>query len=357
MALKTTISVKIVGAGSIGNHLSHAARNMNWEVFVTDNDPLALARMKSDIYPTRYGNWDSKIKLVDFESDDTLKIKSKIDIVFICTPPDSHLDVALVQIKKHKPKMVFIEKPLSNPGNFLKIQELIDQAHEFGTQILVGYNHRLTPNTQYLIKLLQKKTYGEIRFIRASFRESKDGILQAHPWLEGLSSSYLGKTARGGGALFEHSHGLDLLLYIAKQANLSPFEVINCSFQKIKTADNLYDDNVICTFKFDNNAIGIMEQNFITKPAVKSVEIEFEKSNLKWFSNSDSAGVEVYDHSGKLLDSLLYGKTRKQDFEPQIQHIQNLFLGIETDSPIEIHQIVPTQQILDTLYEKFVSEK
>ncbi|MEE8125650.1 MAG: 3-hydroxyacyl-CoA dehydrogenase NAD-binding domain-containing protein, partial [Nitrospirales bacterium] len=56
-------SVKIFGAGSIGNHLAHASRSLGWNVTLCDLDPAALDRAKSMIYPTRYGKWDNAIKL------------------------------------------------------------------------------------------------------------------------------------------------------------------------------------------------------------------------------------------------------------------------------------------------------
>ena len=57
------MNVKIYGAGSIGNHFSHAALRMGWNVDVYDIDKNALTRMKNEIYPSRYGNWNEKIGL------------------------------------------------------------------------------------------------------------------------------------------------------------------------------------------------------------------------------------------------------------------------------------------------------
>ncbi len=37
-------SIRIVGAGSIGNHLAHAARTRGWLVTLTDIDRAALER-------------------------------------------------------------------------------------------------------------------------------------------------------------------------------------------------------------------------------------------------------------------------------------------------------------------------
>ena len=56
-------SVKIFGAGSIGNHHANAARSLGWEVTVCDLDTDALERMRLSIYPDRYGAWDESINL------------------------------------------------------------------------------------------------------------------------------------------------------------------------------------------------------------------------------------------------------------------------------------------------------
>ena len=52
-------SMKVIGAGSIGNHLAKAEES-EWKVDVYDCDTEALRRMKEEIYPQRYGSWDDK---------------------------------------------------------------------------------------------------------------------------------------------------------------------------------------------------------------------------------------------------------------------------------------------------------
>ena len=55
-------TVKIFGAGSIGNHLANAARVKGWGVTICDLDQNALSRTRNDIYPTRYGKFDEESK-------------------------------------------------------------------------------------------------------------------------------------------------------------------------------------------------------------------------------------------------------------------------------------------------------
>ena len=82
--------IQIVGAGSIGNHIAHAARQRDWHVTLTDIDADALRRAREDIYPARYGAWDDAITLKLAQD----AVDEAFDAVYIGTPPDTHLALA-----------------------------------------------------------------------------------------------------------------------------------------------------------------------------------------------------------------------------------------------------------------------
>ncbi len=103
-------SVKIHGAGSIGNHLANAARSKGWSVTVCDIDAAALKRMRNEIYPSRYGSWDAGIHLCS--SDDAPR--GDFDFIFVGTPPDSHISLALDAVEE-APRAVLVEKPYATP--------------------------------------------------------------------------------------------------------------------------------------------------------------------------------------------------------------------------------------------------
>lgn len=353
MELNNRIRIKIVGAGSIGNHLCFAARSLNWEVTVTDISSDALERMKSMIYPSRYGKLDDEIKFLSPSEEKIVNNKIHYDVVFICTPPDSHLKVATDQLNKHEPKFLFIEKPLSSPGLGIELGKLKNLSQNTMTKVLVGYNHRLTPNTQFLINRIKDNDFGQIKFLRSNFRENWMGILNAHPWLEGPAASYLGYIKTGGGSLFEHSHGLDLLLYVAESARLGKPSVVSTAFTRINNGNLNYDENVIAIFEFNNRIMGILEQNVFTNPPVKKLEIEYENAKIVWSTLDKNAGVEIFDNSGEVVDSFVYNKERKDDFAPQIAHIEKLINGDLTDSPISLDQIETTQSVLEDIYSNY----
>ena len=80
-------TVKIVGAGSIGNHLCYACREQGHQVTLCDRDPQALQRTRDEIYPERYGAWDDGIRLVPAEA----VAGEPFDLVIVGTPPDTHI--------------------------------------------------------------------------------------------------------------------------------------------------------------------------------------------------------------------------------------------------------------------------
>ena len=102
-------SVKIYGAGSIGNHYAYAFRKKSWHIKVFDTDIEALKRMKNQLYPSRYGQWDPAIKLM--KQDDN----EYYDLIIIGTPPDTHLKIANKILKNSPPKVLHIEKPFCTP--------------------------------------------------------------------------------------------------------------------------------------------------------------------------------------------------------------------------------------------------
>ena len=158
--------VHVYGAGSIGNHLTYACRQKNWEVTVIDLDPAALDRMRSSIYPSRYGTWDSSIRLA---TSDKLAGPSP-DVVIVGTPPDSHLKVAFDILRRTAPKVMCVEKPLCTP-DLSQCDQLEALANEKGTIILAGYNHTMVPASFAALDQIRSGVLGRPLTAIAEFRE------------------------------------------------------------------------------------------------------------------------------------------------------------------------------------------
>jgi predicted dehydrogenase len=198
-------TVKIFGAGSIGNHLAYACRSKGWSVAICDLDKAALERTKNEIYPSRYGKWDDEIRLLDARSKD----ETKYDVVIIGTPPDTHAKIALEVLNNVPPRLMLIEKPMLTPS-LESAEEIYKLAQEKGTFITVGYNHTLTKNTQKVEELIKEGVLGTPLTMSSETREHWGGVFAAHPWLDGPQDTYLGFSTRGGGACGEYFHAINI---------------------------------------------------------------------------------------------------------------------------------------------------
>ena len=249
--------VKIIGAGSIGNHLAHAARSKGWAVTLTDMDQTALQRTRDNIYPSRYGKWDEEIVL----KDSAAAMAEPADIVFIGTPPDTHIKLANVVLDSTRPRALMIEKPLCGP-DLQGCQPLWERARRDGVFIGVGYNHVLGRNTVLAEQALAQGV-GTISTISARTREHWGGIFKAHPWLLGPASSYLGFYRRGGGATGEHSHAINLWQHFAHVIGAGKVADVSATLDIVRDGVAEYDRICLLALRTTEGLTGDVIQDVV----------------------------------------------------------------------------------------------
>ena len=250
------IKVIIYGAGSIGNHLAHACCSKGWDVTLCDIDTDALKRAKNDIYPSRYGKWDEKIRL---SLIDDLK-PEKFDLIIIGTPPGTHVDLALEVLRDFPPKALLIEKPLCTPS-LSGCQKLLALAESTGTFVAVGYNHTLTKNTRMASELVKNGLIGRPLTISARFREHWGGIFGAHPWLSGPKDSYLGFYDMGGGASGEHSHAINIWQHFAHLLHMGRIVEVSAMLDIVDDGKVKYDRICQLNVKTEEGFVGSIVQD------------------------------------------------------------------------------------------------
>ncbi|MBN1654551.1 MAG: Gfo/Idh/MocA family oxidoreductase [Deltaproteobacteria bacterium] len=308
--------VKIIGAGSIGNHLAHASRSLGWEVTVCDVDKAALSRMKNDIYPQRYGAWDDTIAL--YHSDDAPI--GNFDFIFIGTPPDSHLPLAMEALRE-KPNAILIEKPICPPSLDLT-NDFFQQLTKSTTKVFVGYDHVVGRAAAKVEEILKTGVVGDIQTIDVEFREHWGGIFKAHPWLSGPADSYLGFWERGGGASGEHSHAANLWQHFARIANAGRVTEVDAMLNYVSNGESLYDNICSLHLRTENGLMGRVIQDVVTVPHQKRVRIQASLASIEWIINYDQTGDGVLlFRPGKKEERFPIPKTRSDDFIEELKHI------------------------------------
>ncbi|BDD89152.1 Gfo/Idh/MocA family protein [Desulfofustis limnaeus] len=341
------VSVRIFGAGSIGNHLGFACRQKGWQVELCDRDKAALERTRKDIYPGRYGAWDEAIQLTPA---DGLADEYR-DVVIVGTPPEYHIPVALDQIRKISPKIVLIEKPLC-PPSLDGVKELVETAREHECLVLVGYNHTLTRNTRAAEQLVADKTVGDVVTIDAGFREYWGGIFAAHPWLDGPKDSYLGYLSKGGGATGEHSHAINIWQHFAHLTGHGRITKVAAMHQIVRDGGVEYDQIGQMLVETESGLIGNIVQDVVTEPPEKKVKMIGTSGYIEWQVNATSDSDAVRCKSGgKPVHEQLFKKTRPDDFVGEIDHIAMLLENPKLDSPISLTRGIETMLVIEAAYE------
>jgi predicted dehydrogenase len=323
--------VKIIGAGSIGNHLAHASRRLGWKVTLCDLDAAALARTRTQIYPQRYGHWDDEIVLRNVKDAP----REGFDLVAIGTPPDSHVELALDALAG-TPRSLLVEKPLCSPA-LERAEELRKAADARGVRVFVGYNHSVGKACVDALPLLDQ--IGAVETLDVETREHWGGILAAHPWLSGPADSYLGFWRRGGGASGEHSHALHLWQHLAHAAGAGRVAEVTASMDYVRTRELDYDRVCLLNLVTENGLLGRVVQDVVTSPPRKWARVQgsdgFVEIAIGQPAGADTLGWRL---AGGDAGTRTFQKTRPDDFIQELEHVARVVEGREASTPLSLER-------------------
>lgn len=331
---------KIVGAGSIGNHLARALRHHDVAVDLVDADPAALARARDDIYPARYGAWDASIGL---HLPDAAP-RGGYDLIVIGTPPDTHLPLAMAALDEG-PRALLVEKPLATP-DLDGLEAFVARAAASGTRVFVGYTHGVADATLHAVQRLGEGDLGEVLTIDSETREHWGGILAAHPWLPGPEASYLGSWRRGGGALGEHSHGLHLWQQLARAVGAGEVTRVSATMDLRSIADVEHDRIALLDLTTSSGLMGRCVQDVVTRPPSKGarvtgtdgvLELRFERER-----EMDVVTVTRPDGARAVEE---FPTTRTDDFGREVGHLLDA-LASGAASPLDLDHGVATMSVI-----------
>lgn len=333
--------IKVLGAGSIGNHLSHAARSLGWSVDLCDIDPAALQRTKTQIYPTRYGKWDEGIRT--FENAQAPK--GGYDLIFIGTPPHVHISLALEALDE-KPRALLIEKPVCGP-DLEGAKLLMDRAQREGVAAFVGYDHVIGKASRLAAELSMSDGMGPVTTLDVEFREHWGGIFSAHPWLAGPWESYLGFWQRGGGASGEHSHAANLWQHFSHVVGGGRVTEVQATLDMVKDERVDYDRLCIMNLRTEHGLVGRCVQDVVTQPPRKWARIQRTNGFVEWQCGREP-GVDSVSAvlPGRVSVEKRVTKTRPDDFIEELRHIEAAMASGADQSPIALSRGMDTMLVV-----------
>ncbi len=246
----------LIGFGNV------VKNNLNGLPFNTEN---------SKIYAFHQRNFNEAIKnkekynIDKFYSNvlDLLSDKN-VNVVYICTPPGSHLEYAKLCCDYNKP--AYIEKPFAR--NYIEVCQIIEYFKTKNVPLWVAHYKRTLPKFVQVKNIIDSNAIGKIINITYTCERPFNVSLLNHKWLYNLELS-------GGGRFFDIApHFIDLLVFFFGKFELVYSIVSNhCSYHNT-------EDIVSFNFKTLSNVIGTANFNFISNRRFDLMTIYGTEGNL-----------------------------------------------------------------------------
>lgn len=199
--MTTSLRVALIGTGFMGRMHAHAWRTAP-RFFDLDSAPEVRVLVGTDAARTAdtAAAWGIGESAADWRS---VIERADIDVVDICTPGDTHAEIALAALAAGK--HVMCEKPLANDvADAERMVVAADAAHARGVVSMCGFSYRRTPALALARRLIEDGRIGDVRHVRAQYLQD---------WLSDPEAPFtwrLDKARAGSGTLGDiGAHSID----------------------------------------------------------------------------------------------------------------------------------------------------
>ncbi len=282
MAGKTPLNIGLVGYGFMGRTHSNAYKRVNDFFDVTYRPVLKAVCGRSEAGAKAFAEqwqYDS------FETDwRKLVARKDIDAIDICTPNDSHAEIAIAAAAAGK--IVLCEKPLAR--TLKEAAPMVEAVEKAGVPNTVWYNYRRVPAVTLAKQLIDAGKLGKIFHYRANFLQ--DWTISADLPQGGTGLWRLDAAAAGSGVTGDLlAHCIDTALWL--NGSIQSVCAMTETFVK-ERKHNLtgkvepvgIDDACAFMCRFDNGSLGLFESTRYARghKALYTLEINGEKGSLRW---------------------------------------------------------------------------
>jgi predicted dehydrogenase/threonine dehydrogenase-like Zn-dependent dehydrogenase len=241
---------------------------------------------------------------------------SYTDLVFITVPHNLHVPIAKELLKDSKD--VFVEKPLAI--NIEQLKEIIKIRQDSGKRVMVGFNRRFSPLTQW-----ERKQLGS-QIPRIITYRVNAGPVPVDHWINDPNVG-------GGRIIGEVCHFIDYLIYMFGSY---PTEV----YGKCANIDNkefLSIDNCIFTLEFENGSIG----NIIYESIGDKV---FPKERIEIYANNFVGAIDNFVRAETYKGNKIYRKKLLEQDKGFVNEYKEVISALRkgSDFPIDFNDIVYT---------------
>ena len=265
------ISILIIGNGSIG--CRHAKNLLN-----------IVKEVKVFSFRFSKGEKIKKIKNVIYVKDLYKEIDSADGIV-IANRTDKHL--ALLNYALRKKKNIFIEKPISH--NLKGIKEIENLSKNYEAVLETGFMLRFHPNLLFLKKIIDKKKYGIIHYVRSTVGQYLPDWRKDRDYKKGYAS----KKEWGGGVTLDLIHEIDLARWFFGEVSLVSAMLFSSPELDIETESIAH-----INLKMKSKVLIHLNLDYVRPYYSRNAEIVCQNGTIYW--DYLSGDIKVQDKSGKV---------------------------------------------------------
>jgi predicted dehydrogenase len=289
------LNVGMIGYGFMGRAHSNAYRKVN-NFFDLEYRPVlkAACARSADKVKAFADQWGYESVETDWRR---LLDRKDIDVVDICTPNNTHLEIATAAAQAGK--MILCEKPLAMNGP--EGQKMVEAVERARVPNMVWYNYRRVPAVTLAKQLIDEGRLGRIFHYRANFLQ--DWTINPELPQGGTGLWRLDVAAAGSGVTGDLlAHCIDTALWL--NGNVHDVTAMTETFVKErthtltgKTEKVGIDDACAFLCHFQNGSLGLFESTRYARghKALYTFEVNGEHASVKWDLH-DLHRLEYFDH-------------------------------------------------------------
>src|SRR4051812_30389690 len=276
------LRIGIIGYGFMGRAHSNAYAKVN-HFFPLSHQVVRKAACARDAEKLKAfaDQWGYESTESDWRK---LVERKDIDAVDICTPNNTHLEIALAAAANGK--MILCEKPLSM--NTAEGRQMVEAVEKAGVRNTVWYNYRRAPAVTFAKQLIDEGKLGRIFHYRANFLQ--DWTISADLPQGGAGLWRLDAAAAGSGVTGDLlAHCIDTALWLTGSlTTVSPMTETFVRERKHSLPGQVepvkIDDACAFLCRFANGSLGLFESTRYARghKALYTFEINGEHASIKW---------------------------------------------------------------------------
>ncbi len=375
MSNKKELRIGLIGCGFMGRTHSNGYRRVpNFFPALQYTPVLQAVCARNEAKARAFADqWGYASVETDWKK---LIARDDIDAVDICTPNDTHAEIAIAAAEAGK--MVLCEKPLAR--SLAESQEMVDAVEKAGVANTVWYNYRRIPAVMLAKKIIESGKLGQIYHYRANFLQ--DWTINANLPQGGEGLWRMDASVAGSGVTGDLlAHCIDTAMWL--NGSIKDVSAVTETFVKErmhqltgKVEKVGIDDACLFHCHFENGSLGLFESTRYARghKALYTFEINGANASIRWdlhdlnrleyFDNSDEStlrgwrSIHVTDGEQPYMDKWWVpglGIGYEHSF---IHQVADFLLALETGSPCKptFKEALETQKVCEAVLESASSK-